>query len=224
MHSSKDRNFVNPQDYSLPPDKRPAEWPASKSAYATQQANSHGCIPRFYEPLSPWVQYECLCGQMFWMKGPPSQVRSCRQQGYVCAPRAGSTQLALIGKVYGSLTVVGHERGKGWKVKCACGNERYLMNSTQLAQGGYKSCGRCAEYVAGKLMTHREVVMAEATLGSALATMDAPSSSLRESDVAANSFLGGPMRSCCMEHAAIMFNGVDCPLCLALARIEILES
>ena len=45
---------------------------------------------------------------------------------------------------YGMLTVLGHERGVGWRVRCDCGNERYFEGG-HLRTGTYRSCG-CARY------------------------------------------------------------------------------
>lgn len=248
-----------PSPWLYPPDEREHleyKLKAEKLAYGgendlmgVQTPNVHGCIPRFYEPGGPWTQFECPCGQMFWARGAKSQARSCRQQGKQCRIQVGGSSvatggraptLALAGNTYGSLMVTGHERGKGWKVKCACGRERSILNGTLLANGGYKTCGACTEQERARGMheQHREVVMAEATLGSALSSIGAPSSSLRESDVVANlgglgAMVGVGGIMCRDGHQRIWYEvdatdgtGHDelCPLCMALARIELLES
>lgn len=45
---------------------------------------------------------------------------------------------------YGMLTVLGHERGFGWRVRCDCGNERHYDGGA-LRTKTYMSCG-CARY------------------------------------------------------------------------------
>lgn len=45
---------------------------------------------------------------------------------------------------YGMLTVLGHERGAGWRVRCDCGNERHYDGGA-LRTETYMSCG-CARY------------------------------------------------------------------------------
>lgn len=218
-------NNRTPGDYSLPPDRRP-QTPHQASSHVevyggnkpewSQVSNSHGVTPRWREAESRWVQYECRCGNLFWMTGPPSQVRGCRQQHMECKARddrAGTTMLQLTGKEYGGgdLIVTGHERGKGWKVRCICGRERFIINSTMLAAGSYATCGQCNREERDR--KRREIV---------IAASGAPPSDLRSSVVAGNI-------SCSDGHQAITFDPADgggdgCPLCLALARIEMLEA
>lgn len=45
---------------------------------------------------------------------------------------------------YGMLTVLGHERGLGWRVRCDCGTERYFDGGA-LRTDTYRSCG-CTRY------------------------------------------------------------------------------
>lgn len=45
---------------------------------------------------------------------------------------------------YGMLTVLHHERGLGWRVRCDCGNERHYDGGA-LRSETYLSCG-CARY------------------------------------------------------------------------------
>lgn len=52
---------------------------------------------------------------------------------------------------YGMLTVLRHERGAGWRVRCECGNERHYDGGA-LRTGTYVSCG-CARY-----SRHRELM------------------------------------------------------------------
>lgn len=201
-----------------------------------QEPNRFGCIPRMYETDSNWVEYECRCGQRFWARGPASMVRNCRQVGGQCRtvrstpekPVVGTTKLKdeLLGARFGGIEVVGQERGKGWKVRCDCGRERFILSGTAILGGAYKSCGQC---------TYEE--------RSAAATTKAPSSALRASDVAEMKFTiplnpdsypegVGCFKQCASgDHPDIWYkvedgsngmdSGEDCPLCLALARLEL---
>ena len=45
---------------------------------------------------------------------------------------------------YGMLTVIGHERGLGWRVRCECGTERHFDGGA-LRTETYRSCG-CIRY------------------------------------------------------------------------------
>lgn len=209
MNYSKDHNFINPQDFRLPPDERPGEK-IHKSNYATQTENKFGVTPRFYESHSKWVEYECKCGNMFWLASPASQARSCRQRKMQCrearlGPVSGNPQLDLMGKEYGSIKVVGHERGKGWKIKCWCGRERFIFGGTALARGAYKTCGQCTE--------------AERYRGAAASGTTATESASNEAESRRKYHV------CAAGHQWITYrkvDGEDCPLCLALARIELL--
>ncbi len=134
--------------------------------------------------------------------------------------RAGTTTLQLAGKEYGGgdLTVVGHERGKGWKVKCICGRERFIINSTMLAAGSYATCGQCNR-------EERDRKRRANIAGTA-----APPSGLRPSVVAGNNVPADitGYAGCNLEHSFVAYlwseHDGGCPLCLALARIEMLEA
>lgn len=173
--------------------------------YANQTLNRFGCTPRLYEHGSRWVKYECRCGNMFWSMTTPSQTRNCRQAGKECrvgGEGASSAQLQLHGKEWGSIKVIGHERGKGWKIRCRCGRERYIISGTALATGAFKTCGQCTEEE-----RHRN--------WNTIATLAPPTGNVKT----------GAGTTCEDGHRRINYRAHEdgCPLCLALARIEIIE-
>lgn len=49
-----------------------------------------------------------------------------------------------VASQYGMLTVLNHERGLGWRVRCECGNERHFDGGA-LRSKTYLSCG-CSRY------------------------------------------------------------------------------
>ena len=61
--------------------------------------------------------------------------------------RGNDLKYDLIGQTFGTLEVVGHERGKGWECKCKnCGKILYYTNTTQLVTGVLKGHGCVARY------------------------------------------------------------------------------
>lgn len=204
------------------PDQRTNPLPEELySDYYEQAPNKFGCTPVRYESGSNWVQYKCRCGEMFWTRTSPSMTRSCRQQGKQCKAAGGPARLDLQGKRFGALEVIRHEKGKGWKVECDCGRTRYILNSTQLANGGYQTCGQCTEEQRRKNT----------------AITEAPPSALRAPVVAAISqqfdnarIVGaamdaGTLKECSLDHPAILYLTADhvdgCPVCLRSAQIEL---
>lgn len=183
----------------------------TKHPYQSGVPNKHGVTPLQYEvsdrgSVTGWIRYRCGCEKAFWSREGIDKTECCMlclQKRREEASEGGRKKLDLQGKKYGSIEVTGHEKGKGWKVRCACGRERHILNSTSLAAGIYKTCGQC---------TYEE---RERTAMEKLAGNGSGEDYLRE--------------ICTEEHAPIAFyrsiqgDGV-CPLCMAMARIELLEA
>lgn len=202
-----------------PPNMRDGD--KGKREHATQIPNSYGVTPRYYEPDTPWVEYECVCGKMFWLRSPPSQVRKCSQgggdrcEGDVTPGGGGNqTRLKLMGRRSGALTVIGHKKGEGWKVRCDCGREKTLINGTLLNNGGYKSCGKCGPEERDGRYAHSDTLRASSF--AVIKFADDPKSPLE-------------LHKCQSEHPAIYFERSThhdgcCPLCVMMAKVEMMET
>lgn len=185
-------------------------------------ANKNGAFPIYYEKtdrgaLSGWIKYICFCGNMFWGNEGVDKAGKC----IVCVPRpktTGPRVLDLVGRKFGSIVVLAHEKGKGWKIRCWCQRERHIINSTALGAGVYKTCGQC---------TVEERFEGKAEADAAAKREDEKEYKAGEVARAQEPANDPPrnMQMCDEGHEYVYFKRNDdgCPLCVALARIELQE-
>lgn len=233
-------NGVRVTDYGKSPVERGTEHMALPYRGIEGKTNRHGVLALEYETDeherdTGWNKYQCKCGAEFWKRVPYSLARGCGNCG---DGRGAQTKLDLIGRTFGRLEVVDHVRGRGWVVKCKCGNEKYIMNSTQLANGGNKSCGVCwmskehqsrlQHYAGGRSQVTASSGApppspAHVSRGNAVVAGNMPPTK----DIWAGRTMPN-LAACAADHTRITYdidaNADGCPLCMALARIELLEA
>lgn len=195
-----------------------ARPPVLVHKYQAGVRNKHEVLPLSYEEdeqgrVTGWLKYECGCGRLFWSRDGVNKVKGCPD---MCAPgrTPGRKRMDLVGERRGDLEVVGYDKGMGWLVRCVCGREKRVTNTTMLNMGAYKSCGQCTEH------ERRDRAIARAITGvmTGVGGKDAPSSALRASDVAE---VYEKLNSCSEGHSRISYIADDCPLCIALAQLEL---